>query len=285
MSDLMRPSRRVTRHQKTQPQNRRRTNKRQEPSMAAVENGRSKRLGIGKSDTKQKYRKMRKRKGGFIGRWLKRLVLLVLIVSILPMLLLRFLDPPSSSFIELNKANHNTNIKHQWVDIEEVSLYFPNAVVAAEDQQFPHHSGFDIEQIKLVLKKDGTSPSRGASTISQQTIKNLFLWPQRSMLRKGLEAWLVVWMELIVPKKRILELYVNFAQFGRSVFGVEAAAQYYFGIPAKDLSPEQSALIAASLPTPSRSNPAQPSKYLQERADYILDQMPRVGGRRMIREL
>jgi len=92
-------------------------------------------------------------------------------------------------------------------------------------------------------------------------------------------------MELIVPKKRILELYVNFAQFGKSVFGVGAASEHYFGIQAKDLNPEQSALIAASLPTPSRSNPANPSDYLKERAAYIQDQMPRVGGRRMVREL
>jgi len=95
----------------------------------------------------------------------------------------------------------------------------------------------------------------------------------------------VVWMELIVPKKRILELYVNYAQFGKSVFGVGAASQYYFNIPARDLNPEQSALIAASLPTPSRSNPAQPSEYLRERAAFIMDQMPRIGGRRMIEEL
>mgnify|MGYP000462884030 CR=1 FL=1 len=210
----------------------------------------------------------------------------VCLISATPMVLLRFYDPPTSSFIELNKRNHNTNIKHQWLPIEEISLYFPNAVIASEDQQFPTHHGFDIKQIKMVLeerKKNGGS--RGASTITQQTIKNLFLWPARSFIRKGIEAWLAVWMELIVPKKRILELYVNFAQFGKSVFGVGAASQHYFGINAKDLNPRQSALIAASLPTPSRSNPAKPSKYLQERADYILDQMPRIGGRRMVREL
>lgn len=222
--------------------------------------------------------------------WLWRLLLwsafLVCFISATPMVLLRFYDPPTSSFIELNKRNNNKNIKHQWLAIEDISLYFPNAVIASEDQQFPTHFGFDIKQIKLVLeerKKNGGS--RGASTITQQTVKNLFLWPGRSFLRKGIEAWLAVWMELIVPKKRILELYVNFAQFGKSVFGVGAASQYYFGIEAKDLTPKQSALIAASLPTPSRSNPGKPSQYLQERADYILDQMPRVGGRRMVREL
>lgn len=221
-----------------------------------------------------------------IMRWLLWSIFIVCFVSAAPMVALRYYDPSTSSFIELNKRNNNTNIKHQWLAMEDISLYFPNAVIASEDQQFPTHFGFDIKQIKLVLeerKKKGGS--RGASTITQQTVKNLFLWPGRSFLRKGIEAWLAVWMELIVPKKRILELYVNFAQFGKSVFGVGAASQYYFGINAKNLTPQQSALIAASLPTPSRSNPAKPSKYLQERADYILDQMPRVGGRRMVREL
>jgi len=201
------------------------------------------------------------------------------------MVALRYYDPPTSSFIELNKLRNNTNIKHDWLDIEDISLYFPNAVIASEDQTFPNHFGFDIKQIKLVLEERKNGSSRGASTITQQTVKNLFLWPERSFLRKGIEAWLVVWMELIVPKKRILELYVNYAQFGKSVFGVGAASQYYFNIPARDLNPEQSALIAASLPTPSRSNPAQPSEYLRERAAFIMDQMPRIGGRRMIEEL
>ena len=200
------------------------------------------------------------------------------------MLAMRFIDPPTSSYIELNKRNHNTNIKQVWVDFENVSLYFPNAVLASEDQQFPNHFGFDFKQIQLVLN-DKNGITRGASTISQQTVKNLFLWPGRSYVRKGLEAWLVVWMELIVPKKRILEIYMNYAQFGKSVFGVEAASQHYFGISASELSPAQSALIAASLPTPSRSNPAKPSSSLKKRAAYIQDQMPRIGGRRAIREL
>jgi len=250
MRDLMRPSKRRSRHLKT-------------PSSP------------------------RKKRGFFrtLFRWTFRLLLCLCVLSALPMVALRYYDPPTSSFIELNKLNKNTNIKHQWVDFDEVSLYFPNAVIAAEDQQFPNHYGFDIKQIKLVLEDRKNGISRGASTISQQTVKNLFLWPNRSYVRKGLEAWLVVWMELIVPKKRILELYINYAQFGKSVFGIGAASQHYFNIDAKELSPEQSALIAASLPTPSRSNPAKPSKNLQERADYIADQMPRVGGRRMIRAL
>ncbi|MBX2849053.1 MAG: monofunctional biosynthetic peptidoglycan transglycosylase [Acidiferrobacterales bacterium] len=227
----------------------------------------------------------RKPKHNWLFRLIWKLIFLVCLVSALPMLALRFFDPPTSSFIELNKLNNNPNIQHQWVDIDNISLYFPLAVVASEDQQFPNHFGFDFKQIRLVLEESENGLSRGASTLSQQTVKNLFLWPERSLLRKGIEAWLVLWMELIVPKKRILEIYVNYAQFGKSIFGVEAASQAYFGIAASELGPEQSALITASLPTPSKSNPAKPSEYLQSRADFILDQMPRIGGRQLIRDL
>lgn len=234
------------------------------------------------SHRRNRYRHSKKK--GFT-YWLFRIVFLVCIISALPMIALRFLDPPTSAFIELNKLNNNRNIKHEWRDLEDISAYFPVAVIASEDQQFPHHFGFDLKQIKLVLKESENGLSRGASTITQQTVKNLFLWPGRSMVRKAIEAWLTVWMELIVPKKRILEIYVNFAQFGVSVFGVGAASQYYFAIPASELTPQQSALITASLPTPSRSNPANPSEYLKERAAIIEDQMPRIGGRRLISEL
>lgn len=213
------------------------------------------------------------------------LVFLICFISALPMLALKWVNPVTSSFIELNKANNNRNIKQQWVSLDQVSLYFPNAVIAAEDQQFPNHFGLDFKQIALVLSERNKGISRGASTITQQTVKNMFLTPSRSLWRKGVEAWLSLWMELILGKERILELYVNYAQFGKSVFGVQAASQHYFGLNADQLSPRQSALIAASLPTPSRSNPGNPSSYLNERADYILDQMPRVGGRRMIREI
>ncbi len=229
-------------------------------------------------------RNRKKKRTGLFG-WLFRLVLLICFLSALPMLALRFIDPPSSMFIELNKARNNKDIKREWKDLADISAYFPVAVIASEDQQFPHHWGFDIKQIQLVLENSEDGFERGASTLSQQTVKNLFLWPERSLLRKGVEAWLTLWLELIVPKQRILELYVNFAQFGTSVFGVGAASQYYFGIPASELSAKQSALIAAALPTPSRSNPAKPSEYLLERAAFIEDQMPRIGGRRLISEL
>lgn len=227
----------------------------------------------------------RRKKSGWFFKFLWRLFLFFCVVSALIMTGLRFIDPPTSSFIELNKLNNNPNINQQWVDMENVSLYFPLAVVASEDQQFPNHYGFDFKQIKLVLQESENGLSRGASTLTQQTVKNLFLWPNRSLLRKGIEAWFTLWMELIVPKRRILEIYINYAQFGKSIFGIEAASQTYFGIPPLQLTPGQSALIAATLPTPSKSNPAKPSEYLNTRSEFILDQMPRIGGRQLIRDL
>lgn len=224
---------------------------------------------------------------GKIFRFLLWLFVGACILSAAIMLTLRFVDPPTSSFIELNKRNNNWNIQHQWVAFEQVSAYLPVAIIAAEDQRFPEHFGFDVRQIKLAYEENNQSGGiqRGASTLTQQTVKNLFLWPGRSFIRKGIEAWLTIWMELIVPKKRILELYVNFAQFGTSVFGAEAAAQHYFNISASRLNPKQSALLASALPTPVRSNPAKPSKFLLERTSIVLDQMPRIGGRRLLKTL
>lgn len=292
MTDLMRPNRRPSRHQrKAKKQGREPAKKasRSAPSFEGVDNSKIISSGNAKSNSAASLavrpKKKRKRKSSWLRRFLFRLIIIICLLSALPMVALRYIDPPTSAFIELNKLNHNTNIQHTWVQFEDISLYFPNAIIASEDQNFPTHHGLDLKQIRSALEESKDGQPRGASTITQQTVKNLFLWPDRSYLRKGLEAWLALWMDLIVPKTRILELYMNFAQFGRSVFGVGAASQYYFQVPPNKLTPEQSALIAASLPTPSRSNPAKPSDYLTERASFILDQMPRIGGRRMVREL
>lgn len=216
--------------------------------------------------------------------WLFLSGVLFCVLSALPFVLLKYYNPPTSNFIRLNKAAYNHNIKHEWVDMKDISKHFPVAVMASEDQQFPSHYGFDIKQIKLVLDDRENGLKRGASTISQQLVKNLFLWPGKSLVRKGIEAWLTGWMELILTKRRILELYVNFAQFGKSVFGIGAASEHYFGIPPSRLSAFQSALIAAALPTPSSSNPGRPSAYLSRRAAFIVDQMQRLGGKKLLRE-
>lgn len=151
------------------------------------------------------------------------------------------------------------------------------AVVASEDQRFPKHFGLDLTEIRKVLEKDG-SPNRGASTISQQLIKNLYLWSGRSYVRKGIEAWLTLWLELFLPKQRILELYLNAVEFGPGVYGVAMAADRYFNIPTRGLSAEQAALLAAALPAPSKMSVQRPSEYHRQRQAHILRQMRLLGG-------
>jgi monofunctional glycosyltransferase len=213
-----------------------------------------------------------------------RIGLVVLTLSVGPVLCARAIDPPTTSYILQCRIAALLQgrifwIEQRWVDLAELSPYAALAVVAAEDQKFPVHHGFDLEAIGDALDEshDG-SPVRGASTISQQVAKNLFLWPGRSWLRKGLEAWLTAWIELLWPKRRILEVYLNVAEFGPGVFGVEAASLRSFGKPAAALDPGEAALLAAVLPSPRRFRAEAPSDALRRRADRILAQMQRLGG-------
>ncbi len=168
---------------------------------------------------------------------------------------------------------------YQWVPWKEISPHMTIAVVAAEDQKFPHHWGFDLDAISNALEENRRrSRPRGASTISQQVAKNLFLWPGRSYLRKGLEAYFTVFIELLWPKRRILEIYLNIAEFGPGVFGVGAASRAYFKKPPSKLLPGEAAILAAVLPNPRRLKAASPSDYVQQRAFQILRQMNRLGG-------
>lgn len=153
----------------------------------------------------------------------------------------------------------------------------PLAVVAAEDQRFPDHRGFDLESIRDALEERHRR-QRGASTISQQVAKNLYLWPGQSWLRKGLEAYLTLYIELLWPKRRILEIYLNIAEFGPGVFGVGYAAGDFFGGTARQLSARQAATLAAVLPNPKRMSAAAPSVHVAERRQWILRQMEQLGG-------
>ncbi len=214
------------------------------------------------------------------------LLVLCLILSLpaFPLLALRWIDPPTSSFMQQNLARMHadgypkaTN-RWIWVPYERISPSMKLAVVAAEDQLFPAHHGFDVSSIRNAL--DGISRGddfRGASTISQQTMKNLFLWRQQSWLRKGLEAWLTAWAEVVLPKRRILEIYLNIAQFDANVFGVEAAAQKFFRVSADELTATQSALLAVTLPAPSRYKVEKPGEYMRERQRWVLQQMRQLG--------
>lgn len=167
-----------------------------------------------------------------------------------------------------------------WVDMDDISPFMGLAVIAAEDQTFPRHWGFDVAAIEKALSHNQRHETRirGASTLSQQTAKNVFLWDGRSWLRKGLEAGLTVGIETVWSKKRILTVYLNVAEFGSGVFGVEAAAQRYFHKPASKLTMSEAALLAAVLPNPIRFKADAPSGYVRSRQAWILRQMRQLGG-------
>ena len=210
-------------------------------------------------------------------RWLGWLAVLVLLASLGPVLLWRFVDPPTSAYM-LAHLLDGGRVAQQWQPMERIAPSLALGVVAAEDQSFPHHRGFDVRQIRQALREHADGADlRGASTLSQQVARNLFLWSGGGFLRKGLEAGYTVLIELTWPKRRILEVYLNIAEFGPGVYGAQAASRAHFGIDAAALSPEQAALLAAVLPSPKRLDAAAPSPYLQQRQQWILRQMRQLG--------
>ena len=212
-------------------------------------------------------------------------LLIFLSGTTLQVLLLRFVDPWTSAVMlgdrldamlggDFDYAN-----SYNWVDLEDISPQAAIAVIAAEDQQFPFHAGFDFKSIREAVRHNSHSKRvRGASTISQQVAKNLFLWRGRSWVRKGLEVWYTLLIEWLWPKERILETYLNIAEMSTATFGVEAAAQRLFHKPARKLTRRQAALLAAVLPNPKRLHAKAPSRYVSQRAYFIQRQMRALGG-------
>lgn len=163
-------------------------------------------------------------------------------------------------------------LSHHWVSYADMSPHMPLAVMASEDAKFPRHWGFDFEAIEYAAKRNAEHPEKnrlGASTISQQTAKNVFLWPGRSWVRKGLEAYFTILIEVFWSKQRIMEVYLNSIEMGPGIYGVQAVAQEHFGCDAKDLTPRQCALIAATLPNPRRFSSKNPSGYMLKRQRQI----------------
>ena len=194
-------------------------------------------------------------------------------------------DPATTAFMQEkqleveSKGLRGVQIRYQWTDYDAIAPYMRLAVVTAEDQNFPYHHGFDWSAMGAAFEHNSRSHRvRGASTISQQTAKNLWLWPGRSYLRKAVEAWFTLLMETEWSKRRILEVYLNVAQLDDYTFGVGAAARDSFGVKPAALSPEQAALLAAALPEPDKVDVTEPSAYLQKRQAWILDQMAGLGG-------
>lgn len=211
--------------------------------------------------------------------------LLLLVVALL--ILFRFVNPPTSAFMVghlLSGSSHE--LRHEWVRLDDISPWMPLAVVASEDQRFPHHHGVDFDAIgKALAEYRAGQGLRGASTITQQTAKNLFLWNGRSFVRKALEAGLALGIDALWPKRRIIEVYLNIAEFGHGVYGVGAASRISFGIPAGQLSQVQAARLAAILPNPKLLSAARPSAYVWERVAWIRSQMSQLSGLRYLQSL
>lgn len=199
-----------------------------------------------------------------------------MILSFSLVLLLKWVPVPITPLMVIRyfKTDSPKILKHDWVSIAEISKNLQLAVICSEDQNFLNHNGFDYEAIKKAFNNNNNgSPMKGASTISQQTAKNVFLWPQRSWLRKGLEVYFTLLIELCWPKERIMEVYLNSIEMGTGIYGAESASQYWFKKPVNKLSKQEAAAIAAILPNPLKyiANPATP--YIESRKVWIIRQM------------
>lgn len=191
-------------------------------------------------------------------------------VYVTPLMIIRAVNPQGTEA----QKDAERHWQHEWVGYDDISQWMPRAVVATEDGRFYRHHGFDFQEIQNAIDESREGKrNRGASTITQQTAKNVFLWPGHSWVRKGLEAYFTVLIELMWSKERIMEVYLNSIEMGAGIYGVEAASQHYFGCTAKELSKPRAALIALCLPSPLKRDPAHPSSYMRRRQRTIMRYM------------
>ena len=211
----------------------------------------------------------------------KRCLLLLAALFLIPALqvaVVRFVNPPRTLPMLLEQGGQmfsrgpKASLRYRWIDLEQMPEMFLKHLWVSEDERFFQHDGFDWKEVDLAMKKAERTgkPVRGASTITNQCARSIFLWQGRSWIRKGLESYYTLWMEALLPKRRILELYANVIEMGRGIYGVEAASQHFFGVNACGLTREQSAMLAAVLPNPKGWNPAQPGRALRVRQQRIL---------------
>ncbi len=216
-------------------------------------------------------------------RWLGRTAIVLVVVGLgLPVVAVlpwRWLPPPTTAFVLRERMATDLPVHYRWVPREEISSNLAIAAVAAEDQRFPDHRGFDWVAIRDALEesRDG-GRVRGGSTISQQVAKNLYLWPGQNWVRKGIEAYLTIWIELLWPKPRVLEIYLNVAEFGPGVFGVGAASERLLHTSPSELSSYEASVLAAVLPSPKRMSAERPSDYVRSRASQIQAAARSLGG-------
>ena len=231
-----------------------------------------------------------------VAKTLLRAALVASALLVLAILLLRWVPPPTTAFMVADRVGAVSagdfayRNRYEWVPLEEISPQAALAVIASEDQRFPFHAGFDFESIRKAVRYNERAaargrPLRGASTLTQQVAKNLFLWPGRSWPRKALEAGITLLIEGLWPKERILEVYLNVAEFGRGTYGVQAASQRFFKKDAKRLTRREAATLAAVLPAPKRWRVDAPSARVQGRRDAIMVQMRLLGGPAFLKQL
>lgn len=212
------------------------------------------------------------------------LLTFLLLFAFGPPLAVRSFNPPFTSFMlaryfeNLAGGRGAVPLAQRWVPLQAISAELALAVIAGEDQRFPAHHGFDFTELAKALEEAEEGAPRGASTLSQQTAKNLFLWSGRSWVRKGLEAWYTFWLEIFCGKRRILELYLNIAEFAPDVYGAEAAAQRHWRKSARALVRDEAALLAAVLPAPRTRQVLKPSPEVRSRQRWVLRQMTQLGG-------
>lgn len=201
--------------------------------------------------------------------WLRLALRIVVVLVLLPVVLVPvYLVVPPVSTLMVYTGIFDGPIARDWVSLDDIAPALVASVVMSEDSQFCNHWGVDWNELNKVLDREG-EPSRGASTIPMQTVKNLFLWTSRSYVRKAVEIPLALYADLVWSKRLMMEIYLNVAEFGPGIFGAEAAAQRYFGKAAKDLSQTQAALLAVTLPNPAERNPAKPTRFMRNRAGVI----------------
>lgn len=226
------------------------------------------------------FSKLTLRRGARSLLWIAGALCLLSVCLTLPLALI---NPPTTAYI-LQDSGDQSPWLTRWTALEDISPHLPLAVVASEDQRFPDHFGIDVTAIRKALNED-RDQLRGGSTISQQLAKNLYLWPGRSLVRKGLEAWMTLWMELFWSKARLLEVYLNVVEFGPGIYGVTEASDHFFGKLPAALTPYEASLLAAVLPNPKRLHVGQPSAYVSQRSRTIRTAMSYLGGNSYLEEV
>ncbi len=230
--------------------------------------------------------------GGWLRRALIQVALAWVVLTVVPVLLLRWMAPVTSAFMlearwhAARTRERGEHIDYHWVGYRRISPEAGIAAVASEDQTFPFNHGFDFQAIDEAIQTyERGGRLRGASTITQQVAKNLFLWGGRSWVRKGIEAYLTVLIDVLWPKQRVLSVYLNIAQFGRGIYGVQAASERFFHEPASRLTADQAALLAAVLPDPVHWHVERPSHFVLWRQQWLLHQMADLGGPGYLRSI